>query len=133
MTFNEIRSKSINAAQNLQSRGYKKDQIFSIIATNSHHLSPIVFAGFYLGCPINSLDPTFGKMDMKHMLSTTTPALVFCDANIYDLVKECLTELKNNAKIFTFGKQIGDSEPVESLFVNNVDEYEFMWVRTWFD
>lgn len=126
MSFDEIRSKSIRAAQNLQARGYKKDQIIGIIATNSHHLSSIVFAALYMGCPINTLDPTFGKIDMKHMLNTTTPALIFCDANIYDLVKECLAELKNDAKIFTFGEKIGESEPVESLFVDNGDENEFM-------
>lgn len=126
MTFNEIRSKSIRAAQNLRARGYKKDEIVGIIAGNSHQLSSIVFAAFYMGCPINTLDPAFGKIDMKHMLGTTAPALIFCDANIYDLVKECLAELKNDAKIFTFGEKMRNSEPVESLFVDNGGEYDFM-------
>lgn len=96
------------------------------MASNSHHLSPIVFAAFYMGCTISTLDPTFGKVDMKHMLNTTTPKLIFCDANVYDLVKECLRELKNDAHIFTFDGQIGDSEAVEDLFVEYGDEYEFM-------
>lgn len=60
------------------------------------------------------------------MLSTTQPSLMFCDIKIYDLLKECLSELGNDADIFTFGGQIGDSEPVENLFVENGDEYEFV-------
>lgn len=79
-----------------------------------------------MGCPINTLDPSFGKNEIKHMLSTTQPSLMFCDIKIYDLLKECLSELGNDADIFTFGGQIGDSEPVENLFVENGDEYEFV-------
>lgn len=41
---------------------------------------------------------------------------MFCDANIYDLVQECLSELGNDAKVFTFSGQSGNSIPVEDLF-----------------
>lgn len=128
LRFDEIRSRSIRAAQNLRARGYEKGQILGIIATNSHHLSPIVFAAFYLGCPINTLDPTFGKADMKHMLNTTKPQAIFCDTNVYDLVKQCLAELGNGAQVFTFGGQVGDSVAVDELFAENGDEYGFMCV-----
>lgn len=40
MSFDEIRIKSIRAAQNLQKRGYKRSQVVGIIAKNSHHLAP---------------------------------------------------------------------------------------------
>ena len=51
-----------------------------------------------------------------HMLSITRPKVMFCDASIYDLVQECLNDLENNAKVFTFSGQSGNSIRVEDLF-----------------
>lgn len=124
-TFSEIRTKSIRAAENLRSRGYRKGQVVGFIATNTHHVAPVVFASLYLGCPVNTMDPSFAKNEIKHMLTITTPSVMFCDVKIYDLVKGCLTELGNDAQIFTFSGQSGDSEPVENLFegIGNVNDF----------
>lgn len=119
-------SKSIQIAGNLQSRGYKKGQVIGLIATNTHHVAPVVFASLYLGCPINTLDPMFGKNEIKHMLGTTKPSLMFCDVKVHNLLKECLIELGNDAEIFTMNGQIGDSEPVEDLLCAIGDEDDFV-------
>lgn len=60
------------------------------------------------------------------MLTITKPVLMFCDVACYDLLNECLLELGNKAKVFTFGGQKGQSEPVENLFVQTHKEHEFM-------
>lgn len=60
------------------------------------------------------------------MLNTTSPSVIFCDTNVYDLVKLCLAELGNNAKVFTFGGNVGDSVPVDDLLVEKDNEYEFL-------
>lgn len=126
MTYAEIRLKTIRAAQNLQSRGYNQKQVFGIMARNSHHVAPIFFASIANGMPINPLDPSFGKTEIIHMLSVTKPVLMFCDVKCYELLSECLKELGNAAKIFTFGGQSGSSEPVENLFHETHNENEFM-------
>lgn len=126
MRYDEIRTRSIRIAQNLQARGYEKGQVFGIIAANSQNVAPVVFAAFYLGCPMNTMDPSFGKKEITHMLGTTAPSLMFCDAKVYDLLSECLRELGNNAAIFTIGGEAGDSEPVENLFVECGDVEEFV-------
>lgn len=59
------------------------------------------------------------------MLSITQPKMMFCDVDVYDLVRECLNELENDARIFTFSGQSGDSEPVENLFEETEEESEF--------
>lgn len=79
-----------------------------------------------MGCPVNPLDSSFGKNEMKHMLSNTKPCLIFCDTSVYGVVKESLNEHGNSAEIITFGGQIGDSKPVEELFVENGDENTFL-------
>ena len=126
-SYDEIRIKMVRAAQNLQKRGYNSKEVFTILAKNSHHLAPIVFASLAIGSAVNTLDPQFSKTELLHMLKTTKPALVFCDVESYDLVKECWTDLGNDSKIFTFGGSKDDSEPVEHLFAEirskSVDEF----------
>lgn len=130
MTFDEIRIKTIRTAQNLQALGYKPKEVFTLIARNSHHVAPITFASLAIGCPINALDPSFGKTEIIHMMKITKPVLVFCDVACYELVDESLKELGNEAKIYTFGGSIGRSEPVENWFKelmnSNHDENQFM-------
>lgn len=129
MSFTEIRTKTVRAAQNLQARGYKPKQLFGLIARNSHNVAPIVFASISIGCPLNALDCSFGKTEIIHMLKTTKPSLMFCDLDVYDLLKDCLIELGNNAKVFTFGGSKADSEPVENLFAETQKESQFGYVN----
>lgn len=96
------------------------------MAANSAYLSPIVFASFNLGCPINALDTLVEKGDAIQMFRKTEPTIFFCDVGSYDLIKECLNELGNNATIFTFGGTKGDSRSVESLFEETGNEENFM-------
>lgn len=60
------------------------------------------------------------------MLTVTEPVLMFCDADVFELVKECLNELNNNAKVFTFGGHKNCSVDVERLFVETHNESSFM-------
>lgn len=126
MTFDEIRTKMIRAALNLQALGYNRKQVFALVARNSHHVAPITFASIAIGCPVNTIDPSFRKTELIHMLNISKPVLVFCDMDCYELVNEVLAELGNNANIFTFGGKIGRSEPVENLFRETYKEDQFL-------
>lgn len=126
MSFNELRLKTIRAAQNLQNRGYNSKGLFGVIAKNSHHIAPIVFASLAIGSPVNTLDPSFGKPELLHMFKTTRPTLIFCDVDVFELVKECLTQLGNNSSIFTFGGSKTGSEDVEHLFAETHNENDFV-------
>lgn len=125
LTNHDLYIKTIRAAQNLKNLGFKKDDVFSIIAKNSHHVAPVVFASFCLGCPVNTLSTEFGKAEIKHLLGTTNPKLIFCDTNVYDLVSHCLEELENNASFYTFGGVFNGSNRVEDLFLETNNELEF--------
>lgn len=120
-----MRLKIIRAAQNLSKRGYVKGNIFSCVARNSHNLAPILFATMGIGCAMNSLEPSFKKPELLHMLQITKPSAMFCDIEAFNLVKECLLELRNNAHIFTFGGSKDGSEDVENLFLETHNENKF--------
>lgn len=121
-----MRMMSIRLAQNLQKRGYKQGQIVGTMAKNVPHLAPVIFASLCLGCPINSLDPSVEKGTIIRMFESTQPEIVFCEARLYDVMTECLAELKNNAKIFTFNGTRENSEPVENLFASTGTEEDFV-------
>lgn len=132
MTFDEIRKKTIRAAQNLQNRGYKPKQTFVLLSRNDHRVAPIVFASLAIGCPLNCLDASFTKTELVHMLKTTVPTVVFCQPICYELLVECLKVVSNRAKVFVFGDSQSQSqsqcESVENLFLETHREQEFMYV-----
>lgn len=88
----------------------------------------MVFGSIACGFPINTLDPSFGKTQLMHLLRITKPVLMFCDIECLDLVKECLKELENDFQfeILTVGGSQDWLEPVESLFAKTGHEDEFM-------
>lgn len=127
-TFEELRLKTIRAAQNLHARGYKLGQVFGLVSENTAYLPPIVLAALCLGCPINPMYTAVDEPSLIRMFEMTEPSIVFCDIKVYDLVAGCLMQLKNNAKVFTFKGSKGDSEPAEVLFDETGIEEEFVYV-----
>lgn len=119
----------IRAAQNILKLGFKEDDVFAVIARNSEHLAPIVFASMSIGCPVNALDPSFGKAEIVHMFRITKPKVVFCDVDKLPAVRESLKELKWNVMIFTFNGKTEDSRSVNELLVGTGCESEFLYVR----
>lgn len=126
LTFDEIRVTTVRAAQNLQRRGFNTKQIIGLVANNSHHVTPIVFASMCLGCPLNAMDASFGKSELIHMLNTTRPLLIFCDIDAYEATADSLNELGVSATIFTFGGSKPGTETVENLFAETGEENVFM-------
>lgn len=119
---------AIRAAQNLQRRGFEPKQVFGIMSENVAHLAPIVLAAFCLGCPINPMFSSVEKTDIIRMFQISKPSVIFCEARLYDLAVDCMNQLGNSAKIFTFNGIRGDSEAVESLFTETGTEEDFLYV-----
>lgn len=110
-TFEQIRLKTIRAAQNHQQRVYKPKQIFGIIAGNVAHLCAAVFASLCLGCPISTMTTSVEKQDLINIIQILKPNVIFCEVSMNDLVTECLTELGWNAKIFQCQSGICSQRP----------------------
>lgn len=118
---------SIRVAQNLLDRGHgNSKETFAIIARNVSHVSAVVFGSLCLGCPMNIVYATAEKASMAQAFEITQPSVVFCEIDVYDVVKECFKEMGKNVKIFTFNGERGDSESVESLLQETHNEENFM-------
>ncbi|KAJ6644317.1 4-coumarate-CoA ligase 1, partial [Pseudolycoriella hygida] len=125
MSYNDMWLKTVRAAQNLQKLGYRKGDVFGFSGIH-RHLAPVIYAAFSLGCPVNTLSPGFGKADLIYLLNITKPKLMFCTDERYELVAECLKELGNDARIFTFGGGVNGSDSVEYLFAQTGQEHTFL-------
>lgn len=131
-TFEEIRAKTICIAKNYQRHGFKKGDVIYFTTNNTSDIVPLFVAALCLGCPIAMKQPEHMKAECLHYLKVTKPNFVFCDLDYYSQLKECLSELGNDVKIFTFSGQMGDSIPVENLFEIIEPDLNFMYALVQF-
>ena len=127
LTFDEVRSQTIRAAQNLQKMGFQLRQTFSFMIENVDELLPILIAAFCLACPIVPLRESLSAKEIVNILKKSKPTAIFCDVNGYQKsIKPILNELEWEIKVFTFGGQIDDTERVSSLLVETGTEHDFV-------
>lgn len=77
-------------------------------------------------CPIVPLCPFLSKDEIVHILVKVQPPLMFCDAKLYELLKEALDELKFDIKVFILDGHVEGLESVESLFEETGEEDSFV-------
>lgn len=124
-TNGELRLKTIRAAQNIRKLGYQPGDVIGIAARNSQHLAPIVFAAMSIGCPINALDPTFGKTEIAHMFRITKPKLIICDCSNVGIVASSVADAGLSAAFYTFDGPTEHSKAVDELLEETHVEEEF--------
>lgn len=127
MTFSEVRLKSIRAAQNLQKNGFRSHEKFCFMTINNENLLPIVLASIGLACPIVPLFPILSIDEIVRILSKVKPSVVFCDAILYDHMKEALNKLQFKMKVFLLDDvHLDGVETVMTLFNATGEENAFV-------
>ncbi|XP_055524351.1 probable 4-coumarate--CoA ligase 1 [Wyeomyia smithii] len=127
----EIRLRAIRIALNLKRMNYgvSKEEVFAMAVRNGEHTAPVLFACFALGIPVNTLDPSFLRDDLSHMLSTVRPKVVFCDTEtLQEMLLACdLVELK--PRIIVMGDKVTGFDHVDDLLVPSDAENYFVPVN----
>uniref|UniRef100_A0A182S8V4 AMP-dependent synthetase/ligase domain-containing protein n=1 Tax=Anopheles maculatus TaxID=74869 RepID=A0A182S8V4_9DIPT len=130
MTYAEFQTKLIRFAQNLISIGVRKGDMVALANANSENLAPLACALLTIGAPFNPLAPGFNEDDMAHMLHTTTPKLVFCDADNYDVVRKALQRVVTDGEqvtpIYVFECSRSDVKHAEDLLKETGQEKTFI-------
>lgn len=101
LTCEELRVKSIRLAQNLTALGIKSSDVVGIICRHTHEVTIALYGCILIGAPVNPSDLSFTKNDIKHMFEQTKPKLVICDSDQVSKVREALSELRNDAKVYS--------------------------------
>ncbi|XP_055309667.1 uncharacterized protein LOC129573305 [Sitodiplosis mosellana] len=123
-TFDELHTLTVRVAKRLRNFEFEKGQVIFFLTNNSADIPVLVFAAMCLGCPVASLPSFHSKMEYFQHLSAVKPKYVFCDLEYYAIMKDCISNLKIEAKFFTFGGQIEESVSINNLFEkDNIDLY----------
>ncbi|KAM8716161.1 hypothetical protein ACLKA7_003102 [Drosophila subpalustris] len=79
---------AVRIAQQLKQRGLDHRSVIGIVAKTSTYVMPLGVACLLNTTPFHAVNPIFDEATLKYMLEITTPALVFCDGEVYDKVRE---------------------------------------------
>lgn len=126
VTFEEMHMKTVRAAQNLQKLNHTKDEMFVMITKNNHDVAPICMALLCIGQPFYTFRRSFDESEAIQMLEMMKPKVIFCEIEVYAMIKKCATHLGSDARIYTFCGKIADSFAVEDLYAETGIEEEFV-------
>lgn len=115
MTFNELRLKSIRAAQNLEKYGFCARQKFCVMTIHNENLMPIVLASIALACPMVPLSGLLTTDEIVRILTKIKPSVVFCDAKLFSQMNDALNGLQFKMKVFLLDDVRLDDDGVESV------------------
>ncbi|XP_065091317.1 probable 4-coumarate--CoA ligase 1 [Ochlerotatus camptorhynchus] len=87
LTCQEVRLRSIRAAQNLTKLGCKQGDMIGFAVRNRENVAPLVYGCFLIGAPVNCVDPDYTTADMAHMFRISKPVLVVADEDNVETVK----------------------------------------------
>uniref|UniRef100_A0A1Q3FND9 Putative acyl-coa synthetase n=2 Tax=Culex tarsalis TaxID=7177 RepID=A0A1Q3FND9_CULTA len=132
LTGDELHLRTVFVAQNLIKLGYgtrSPTNIFTMAVRNGEHTAPVLFACFALGIPVNTLDPTFQRDDLAHMLGLVKPNLVFCESEtLVEMIPACkLAGI--DPKVIVLGDKVTGYSYVEDLLVPTGSESDFVPVH----
>ncbi|EDS45350.1 luciferin 4-monooxygenase [Culex quinquefasciatus] len=118
VTGGEMYLRTVRVSQNLIKLGYgNPEDIFAMAVRNGEHSAPVLFACFALGIPVNTLDPSFQREDLGHILAIVKPKLVFCDSETLDELTAACEMTGVTPKVIVVGEKIADYTHVEDLLV----------------
>lgn len=126
LTCKELKISSIRVAQNLQKLGIEADDVIGMICENSNCAASLIIGCLLFGAPMNPLDNSFKKNEIKQLYRQMKPKLVVCDVDVYPMLKQALDELENDALIFTTLGSIPNVPSVDELLEPTGMENEFV-------
>ncbi|KAL5278267.1 hypothetical protein ACFFRR_003109 [Megaselia abdita] len=103
-TCEEVLSKSVKVAYNLQRLDLKQTDILGVIATNTSNLMPLCYGMFFIGVPFHAIDCDHSKESAVRRWAITRPKIIFCDGNKLDFVMEIIGELNLSCEVYTLNE-----------------------------
>ncbi|XP_034473479.1 4-coumarate--CoA ligase 1-like [Drosophila innubila] len=79
---------AVRIAQQLKKRGLDHQSVVGIVAKNSTYVMPVGVACLLNTTPFHAVSPIFDEATLKYMFEITKPAMIFCDGEVYDTVRE---------------------------------------------
>lgn len=126
ITFSELFDLAKRAAKHLQKFQLQKGDVLGFFTSNNSQTTPLLIAATCLGLLIALVPPFLSKNEFIYMLERLKPKIILCDSIGCELVKECLSDLKIEATIFTFDDSVAGTKNIEELFKPIDDCFQLM-------
>uniref|UniRef100_A0A1Q3FMI4 Putative acyl-coa synthetase n=1 Tax=Culex tarsalis TaxID=7177 RepID=A0A1Q3FMI4_CULTA len=129
VTGAELHLRTVRVAQNLVKLGFgtrSSETIYAMAVRNGEHTAPVMFACFALGIPVNTMDPSFQRDDLGHILTIVKPKVVFCDSETLNEMLAACEVTSITPKIILLGNKIAGYTHVEDLLLPTGIEDSFV-------
>lgn len=114
-TNKQVIQMSTRIALSLMDKGVSQTEFVGIMAGNTSYVLPVVFGCYFAGIPYHSMDMSFPSEMVAHCWGKTKPKIIFCDGNVYSLVKETTEKMRLNCTIYTLNNHKDNVPKVEDL------------------
>ncbi|XP_055915554.1 uncharacterized protein LOC129948538 [Eupeodes corollae] len=94
LTVNEIRQQTKTVARNFQRFGVKVGDTVVVFSRSNTKITPITFACFALGAPVNFFETSFQDDVIRHNLELLNPTLIIFEEEFRDTIQTCLEGLQ---------------------------------------
>ncbi|XP_030388396.1 probable 4-coumarate--CoA ligase 3 [Scaptodrosophila lebanonensis] len=111
----QLAQQGLIIAQAFKRLGLHRGDVIGVSANNTTYLTGVIIAALLSGTPINPLHPDFNQETVKYMYDITTPKLIFCDVENYEIIKGVNEQLANPALIYLVNGSIEGVPNVREL------------------
>ncbi|KNC21035.1 hypothetical protein FF38_02010 [Lucilia cuprina] len=102
-------------SKNLLKMGLKAGDVVGMYANNATHTATIMMAAYLCGTPVNALYPGFDKDNVQLIYKVTTPKIIFCDVENYEIAFKVCKDLNLKIPIYTLNGEIKGVSSIMSL------------------
>lgn len=85
--------------------GVTEGDVVSVCSPNSIEMACIVYATLYLGLAISPLNFMYSRNELKHMITLTKPAVIFCSSLVESVIADVVaTQIDFSTLVVVIGK-----------------------------
>ncbi|KAM7341861.1 uncharacterized protein ACRADG_009494 [Cochliomyia hominivorax] len=115
MTAEEFLDHATALAKNFLKMGLKPGDVVGLYSHNFTHTATVMLASYLCGTPVNALYPGFDKDNVELIYKVTTPKIIFCDLENYEIAFKVCQDLNLNVPIYVMNGEINGVPNILSL------------------
>ncbi|KAM7342454.1 luciferin 4-monooxygenase-like [Cochliomyia hominivorax] len=115
MTAEEFLDHVTALAKHLLKMGLKPGDVVGLYSHNCTHTATVMVASYLCGTPVNALYPEFDKDNVELIYKVTTPKIIFCDVENYEIILKVCQDLNFKIPIYVMNGELKGAPSILSL------------------
>ncbi|XP_055842799.1 uncharacterized protein LOC129909753 [Episyrphus balteatus] len=127
LTVNDIRHQTIIVAKNLQKLGVKKGDTVILFSRSNSKVTPVTFACYALGLPVNFFETSFQDDIIRHNFELLNPTLIIFEEEFRQKICKCLNGLQLPKLKHTLSLE--NDEVFQVNFDEEDEDFQPVWIE----